>query len=34
MADVQMAINLLTADLESKIPSSHVTICPRTSPVT
>jgi cation diffusion facilitator family transporter len=34
MADVQLAINLLTADLESKIPSSHVTICPRTSPVT
>ena len=32
MADVQRAIDLLTVDLESKIPSSHVAICPRTSP--
>jgi ferrous-iron efflux pump FieF len=33
MADVQGAIDLLTADLEARIPSSHVSICPRTSPV-
>ena len=33
MADVQRNIDLLTADLEDKIPSSHVSICPRTSPV-
>lgn len=33
MADVQRAIDLLTADLERRIPSSHVTICPRTSPL-
>jgi ferrous-iron efflux pump FieF len=33
MAEVQAAIDMLTADLESKIPSSRVTICPRTSPV-
>jgi len=33
MADVQQAIDLLTADLEARIPSSHVSICPRTSPV-
>jgi ferrous-iron efflux pump FieF len=33
MADVQKAIDLLTADLEGKIPSSHVMICPRTSTV-
>jgi divalent metal cation (Fe/Co/Zn/Cd) transporter len=33
MADVQQTIDLLTADLESKIPSSQVMICPRTSPV-
>lgn len=33
MAEVQRAIDLLTADLEARIPSSHVSICPRTSPV-
>src|SRR4051812_29908700 len=33
MADVQRTIDLLTADLESKIPSSQVMICPRTSAV-
>ena len=32
MADVQDAIDKLTADLEARIPSSHVSICPRTSP--
>jgi ferrous-iron efflux pump FieF len=31
MADVQRAIDVLSAELESKIPSSHVMICPRTS---
>lgn len=34
MTDVQQSIDLLTADLEAKIPSSHVAICPRTAPVT
>ena len=33
MSDVQRAIDLLTTDLEARIPSSHVSICPRTSPV-
>ena len=33
MADVQRTIDSLTADLESRIPSSQVMICPRTSPV-
>jgi len=33
MADVQRAIDVLTADLQSRIPSSHVSIVPRTSPV-
>lgn len=33
MADVQGAIDRLTADLEAQIPSSHVAICPRTSAV-
>jgi cation diffusion facilitator family transporter len=34
MADVQKTIDQLTADLEARIPSSHVSICPRTSAVT
>jgi divalent metal cation (Fe/Co/Zn/Cd) transporter len=33
MADVQRAIDRLTADLEAQIPSSHVSICPRTTAV-
>ena len=33
MGDVQQAIDRLTADLESKIPSSHVMVCPRTSSI-
>jgi cation diffusion facilitator family transporter len=33
MAEVQQAIDHLTADVESKVPSSHVMICPRTTPV-
>jgi cation diffusion facilitator family transporter len=33
MADVQRTIDLLTADLETRIPSSQVMICPRTSRV-
>jgi ferrous-iron efflux pump FieF len=33
MADVQDAIDVMTADLASKIPSSQVMICPRRSPV-
>jgi cation diffusion facilitator family transporter len=33
MADVQRAIDQLTTDLEARIPSSHVSICPRTAPV-
>ena len=33
MADVQRSIDLLTADLERNIPSSHIVICPRTSRV-
>jgi ferrous-iron efflux pump FieF len=33
MAEVQAAIDMLTADLESRILSSRVSICPRTSPV-
>jgi ferrous-iron efflux pump FieF len=33
MADVQHAIDRMTADLEARIPASHVSICPRTSPV-
>jgi cation diffusion facilitator family transporter len=33
MAEVQGAIDRLTADVEARIPSSHVSICPRTSPV-
>lgn len=32
MAEVQKMIDHITADLESKIPSSHVMICPRTTP--
>ena len=33
MAEVQKAIDLMTGDLEARFPSSHVSICPRTSPV-
>jgi cation diffusion facilitator family transporter len=33
MADVQRTIDGLTADLEGRIPSSHVSICPRTTAV-
>ena len=33
MTDVQRSIDQLTADLESRIPSSHVSICPRTAAV-
>jgi len=33
MAEVQRAIDTLTTDLEARIPSSHVSIVPRTSPV-
>jgi cation diffusion facilitator family transporter len=33
MGEVQKTIDRLTADLEGRIPSSHVSVCPRTSPV-